>query len=45
MQFTEHFRKALNDYIFLLEKKYPEKTVLEMVSTRYSLNQPKRSIL
>ena len=45
MQFTENFSQALQDYIFLLEKKYPEKTVLEMVSTRYSLNHFERSML
>jgi hypothetical protein len=45
MQFTEHFRQALQDYIFLLEKKYPEKSVLEMVATRYGLNHFERSML
>jgi hypothetical protein len=45
MQFSEHFRQALQDYIFLVERKYPEKTILEMVSTRYSLNHFERSIL
>jgi hypothetical protein len=45
MQFTENFSQALQDYIFLLEKKYPEKTVLEMVATRYSLNHFERSML
>jgi hypothetical protein len=45
MQFSEHFRQALQDYIFLVERKYPEKKILEMVSTRYSLNHFERSIL
>jgi hypothetical protein len=45
MHFTENFSQALQDYIFLLEKKYPEKTVLEMVSTRYSLNHFEHSML
>jgi hypothetical protein len=45
VQFAENFRQALQDYIFLLEKKYPEKTVLEMVSTRYSLDHFERSML
>jgi hypothetical protein len=45
MNFTENFSNALQDYIFLIEKKYPEKTVLEMVSTRYSLNHSERSML
>jgi len=45
MNFTENFSQALQDYIFLLEKKYPEKTVLEMVATRHSLNHFERSML
>jgi len=45
MQFSENFREALEDYIFMLEKKYPEKTIHEMVSTRYSLNHFERSML
>jgi hypothetical protein len=45
MQFTENFHQALQDYTFLLDKKYPEKTVLEMVATRYSLNHFERSML
>jgi len=45
MNITENFSQALQDYIFLLEKKYPEKTVLEMVATRYSLNHFERSML
>jgi len=45
MHFTENFAEALQDYIFLLEKKYPEKTILEMVATRYSLNHFERSVL
>jgi hypothetical protein len=45
MIFTENFRQAIQDYIFLLEKKYPEKTIHEMVSTRYALNHFERSML
>ena len=45
MQFTEHFRQALQDYSFFLEKKYPENAVLEMVATRYGLNHFERSML
>ena len=45
MHFTENFFQVLQDYIFLLEKKYPEKTVLEMVSKRYSLIHFERSML
>lgn len=45
MQLTENFRLALQDYTLLLNKKYPEKTILEMVSTRYALNHFERSML
>ncbi|MBW6460296.1 MAG: DUF434 domain-containing protein [Bacteroidales bacterium] len=45
MQITDNFRQAMQDYIFLLEKKYPEKTILNLVSTRYALNHFERSIL
>lgn len=45
MQITGNFRQALQDYILLLEKKYPEKAVHELVSTRYALNHFERSIL
>jgi len=45
MQFTENFQLALKDYIFLLNNKYPEKAIHELVSTRYSLNHFERSIL
>ena len=45
MIFTENFRQAIQDYIFLLEKKYPEKAIHEMVSTRYGLNHFERSML
>jgi hypothetical protein len=45
MVLNENFREALNDYIFLIEKKYPEKSAHEMVSARYRLNHFERSIL
>lgn len=45
MQITDNFRQAINDYLFLLEKHYPEKTIHELVSTRYSLDHFERSML
>jgi len=45
MKFSENFTQALQDYIFFLEKKYPEKSVHELVSTRYALNHFERSVL
>jgi len=45
MQFSSNFKQALQDYIFLLEKKYPQKTIHKMVSTHYSLDHFERSVL
>ncbi len=45
MQLTENFQLALKDYILLLDKKYPEKAIHELISTRYSLSHFERSML
>jgi hypothetical protein len=45
MNITENFRQAIEDYTHLLNKKYPEKTILEMIATRYSLSHFERSVL
>ena len=45
MQFTENFRQAMEDYILLLNKKYPEKSLHELISTRYALSHFERSML
>jgi len=45
MEITEHFHQALQDYILLLNKKYPEKTIHNLISTRYSLSHFERSML
>lgn len=45
MNFTEDFKQAVQDYVLLLEKKYPQKTILELIATRYSLNPYERSML
>jgi len=45
MQLTDNFRQAMQDYIFLLEKKYPQKAIHHLVSTRYALNHFERSML
>jgi hypothetical protein len=45
MQLSEIFKQALQDYILLLNKKYPEKAIHELVSTRYALNHFERSML
>jgi hypothetical protein len=43
--FTREFKQAINDYLFLLEKKYSEKAILKIVQDRYRLNGIERSIL
>jgi len=45
MHCSESFYQALEDYILLINKKYPEKSIHELVSTRYSLNHFERSML
>ena len=45
MNFSEDFKEAIHDYVFLLEKKYPHKTIMELIATRYSLNHFERSML
>ena len=45
MHISDNFRHGIADYLILLEKKYPEKAIHELVSTRYALNHFERSIL
>lgn len=45
MHLSDNFRLALGDYVWLLEKKYPEKSIHELVSTHYALNHFERSML
>lgn len=45
MHLTENFRQAIEDYVLLLNKKYPEKSIHELISTRYSLSHFERSML
>ncbi|MCK4677644.1 MAG: DUF434 domain-containing protein [Bacteroidales bacterium] len=39
------FQEAAQDYIFLLEKKYPQKLILKMIGDRYALSGVQRSML
>jgi len=39
------FSKAIQDYVYLLERSYPPKTILNLVGTRYSLSATERSML
>jgi hypothetical protein len=45
MVFSENFHEALKDYILLLNKHYPLKTIHELVATRYALSHFERSML
>ncbi len=42
---SDNFIIAVKDYRYLLERKYPQKKVLELVGTRYSLSAIERSML
>ena len=39
------FKSAAHDYLFLMERRYPEKSVLKLVSDRYALSGEERSML
>ena len=43
--FSKNFNEAINDYFTLIEKKYPQKSILELVGTRYNLDRTQRSVL
>jgi hypothetical protein len=43
--FTKHFTTAVEDYLFLLERCYPQKTILKMVGDRYALSGVERTML
>jgi len=43
--FSEHFTTALEDYVFLLERRYPQKTILKMIGDRYALSGIERTML
>jgi hypothetical protein len=43
--FSEHFKAAASDYLFLLEHRYPQKAVLKLVGDRYALSAVERTML
>jgi hypothetical protein len=45
MQLKPEFYEALKDYLLLMEKGYPQKATLKLISDRYLLNSVERSIL
>lgn len=42
---SENFLKATTDYLFLLEKAYPQKSILKLVGDKYQLDRIERSVL
>lgn len=42
---SKYFQTAVQDYFLLLEKKYPQKSILILVSDRYKLSRAERSML
>ena len=45
MQLKPEFYKALEDYLFLMEKGFPQKATLKLISDHYQLTSVERSIL
>lgn len=41
----DEFFKAITDYFWLMEKKYPQKAILKLIGDRYKLTGTERSIL
>ncbi len=42
---SENFQEAIKDYVFLLEKNYPQKGILKLVGDRYKLSGIERTML
>ena len=45
MLIDDNFKNAINDYIYLLEKNYPQKAILKLIGDKYSLSGNERTIL
>jgi len=45
MELSDHFKLAVNDYLYLLEKHYPQKTILKIVGDKYKLPKTERGML
>ncbi len=41
----DHFFEALTDYLFLLDRHYPEKSILKMIGDHYALSAEERALL
>jgi hypothetical protein len=42
---SENFKYARRDYLFLLEKKYPQKGIIKLIGDRYALSGTERTML
>jgi len=42
---SENFTKAVSDYLYLMERRYPQKSSLKLVGDRYQLSGTERSML
>jgi hypothetical protein len=45
MTVSENFKSAIKDYLYLLERDYPQKASLKIISDRYTLSGEERSIM
>jgi len=45
MDLSPQFISAANDYLYLLEKKYPQKAVIKLIGDRYSLSGVERTMV
>ncbi len=43
--YNENFIEAVNDYYYLINKNYPSRMILKLVSDRYNLNHDQRTII
>ncbi len=45
IELSKTFSEAASDYLFLLEKQYPKKSILKLVGDKYQLTGEERSVL
>ncbi|MFC2111082.1 DUF434 domain-containing protein [Bacteroidota bacterium] len=45
MKIRENFKKAITDYLYLLERSFPQKSIIKLIGDRYLLSKVERGIL
>lgn len=45
MKISENFKNAITDYLYLLERNFPQKSIIKLIGDRYLLSKVERSIL